>query len=184
MATKIFKISKKTVFFFAGVRPKTIYATMREILAVGQRSKKKDVEIILSSTGGNCEASFAFYDIIRDMTNIPLTMVATGEVASSAIVLLLTAEYEKRFITENGTLFLHEVSLSHGEEVTINDKDFRKLPTDIQESIIIAQETIIKIVSKQTGLKPKKVLKMMRKKTILNAEQAVKYGFACKIIPT
>jgi ATP-dependent Clp protease protease subunit len=174
----------KRILFFRGTSPKTIANILTDITRITQlpKNKKKEVEIVICSSGGNCESAIAFYDMVRLM-NIHLSTIGTGAVESSAVIIFLAAEKERRFITENSILFFHEVSLSEGKEINMSHKDFGTLPADLQEGIVRAQENTIRIISEQTGLKPKKILKWMKKKKYLNAQEAVRYGFACEVVP-
>ena len=187
MIKNTIQTSGRTIYFFTGVKHKTVAVALREIdtIAYSPKNKKKEVEMILCSTGGSCESGFAFYDLMTGFKkDIALSVIATGEIASSSVNLLLAADFERRFITQNGTIFLHEVEMNDETGITMNDRGFTSLSSEFQELIKNNQKTSIDIIAKRTGLKKKKILKMMRKKRVLTADEAVKYRFVSKIIPS
>ncbi len=178
---------KRTVCYFGDVSDEGIHGLIKDIVhcSLDSRNRRRKAEVLLLSDGGNPEASFAFYDIVRSrLSAIRLSMIVTGEASSAGVILLLSAKRSKRFITENSRIMLHEIYWTDpkGNDINMSHKGFAKIPKDIQQTIKTSQKVYISIISERTGLSQEKVLKMMKDKAVLMPDDAVRYGFAKKVV--
>jgi len=85
----------------------------------------EEVEVILSSDGGNAQIALAFFDRIQS-ADVTVTIVGTGLVASAAVLIL--AAGHKRQITKNAWVMVHEESLSDlSGDVTAIEREAKQL---------------------------------------------------------
>jgi len=131
--------------------------------------------ILISSDGGEVPPAIAMYDSVSafgDRKN--LKTIAIGMVSSSAVIVYLSGG--EREITSNAYVYLHKMSVQMQGKFTSGEI------IDKQNTIDELDETYAKIVAKETKLTIEQVHEFMDKGTLLNAKDAVKYGFAHKII--
>ena len=143
--------------------------------AAENRNKLDDnnnaLRLYINSPGGSMTAGFAIYDTMRSLP-MPVDTVCMGMAASMAAVIF--AGGRERSILPHGEVMIHQPS--GGTEGTAAD-------------IIIAadhirkrRQDLIEILSERTGNPPEKVASDIQKDCWMDAEEAVRYGIADKII--
>jgi len=178
--------ANRTLLFFKEVDEKNTVKLVNQITECSllKNNKQRECNLILCVEGGEVNPAFSFYDIMTCVADIKLTTIATGEVASAGVILLLSAQKERRFITPNGLLFLHNVLLEEdkGRVVSATRKAMKMLTREEREGLISSQNIYINILARETNLSKKKARKLMDRETYLTAEEALEYGFVHEII--
>ena len=156
------------------------YTDIRENLLYIQTMGIKDVHLTMCNNGGSVIEMWAIYDILYKATlfnSINLTTHAQGMIASAAVPIYLLGQ--KRTIGYNGFIMIHAHS---GILVPYN------APT---ENDMLEQWTIhmIDIITNRTSMSRAKSLLHLttgldqkQDALYINAETALDYGFATKII--
>ncbi|MCG2694321.1 ATP-dependent Clp protease proteolytic subunit [Candidatus Parcubacteria bacterium] len=156
-----------------GITPDLIGSAMVSIGEFLRESRKKPIYILLNTHGGETEAALSAYDEIS-LINVPVITIASGQVASSGVPIFLAGT--ERLIMKNATLLVHRVK---GEiEGRYYHQDFRIMA----DSLELSEEKFIEITAERTGQPKETVRRDFYNGKIFNAEEAVKYGFAHKII--
>jgi ATP-dependent protease ClpP protease subunit len=148
------------------------------------KDKKKIPLLVLCSAGGDIPAGLCLHDQIK-LQFKDLIIIGSGALDSIAINIFLAAKRENRFITNSTTAYLHEAGYyksRKSKRIAVSDEKFSDLPRDIRESLCLSQKISSKIIKKATLLSGKKLRKLEKRGTNLNAKQIIKYGFASKII--
>ncbi|MBR1797555.1 MAG: ATP-dependent Clp protease proteolytic subunit [Clostridiales bacterium] len=151
----------------------TVIAQMFD--AVENRSTLDDdnnsIRLYINSPGGSMTAGLAIYDTMRSLP-MPVDTICMGMAASMAAVIF--AGGRERSILPHAEVMIHQPS--GGTEGTATD-------------IIIAadhikkrKQDVIEILSERTGNTPEKVAQDIQIDCWMNAEEAVKYGIADRII--
>ena len=131
------------------------------------------VKIFIDSPGGDADAGYAIYDMLRFIKPEVYT-IGMGLVASAAAIILLAAPIEKRIALPNSHYLIHQpLSGIRGvaTEIEIHAKELEKLRNKIN-----------KLISEETGRDLKKVEKETDRDFWMNADEAKKYGLISKIV--
>ena len=140
---------------------------------------ESDITLYIVSPGGDAMAAYAFYDLVRHVLSPSpfLTAIGSGLIASAAVIVLLAVPRERRFITPNSALFLHQgsIHLPESEYSTIQIEGMAR-------AITYSQKRYIDIVASETGLSSKKIRNMMVRETIISAYDAKKMGFVHDVL--
>ncbi len=120
----------------------------------------------------------SFYDTVRSVLKPNLSTIGTGDVDSSGIIVFLAGT--KRSLTRNTTLLFHLAGRTFGTEKRFSTADLEDILKedrlkDYQYACVVSDATLGR-------LSTEKVLEMMKKNTVLTAEEAVSLGIAHKVI--
>ena len=145
---------------------------VRQLLLMESLSATKPIYIYIDSPGGDADAGFAIFDMIR-FIKAPVYTIGMGLVASAASIILLAASKERRFGMPNSHYLIHQpLSGIKGvaTEIEIHAKELEKMRVKIN-----------KLIAEETGTDEKKVAKDTDRDFWLNAEESVEYGLISKI---
>ena len=134
-----------------------------------------DIKVFINSPGGDADAGFAIYDMMR-FVKPKILAICTGVVASAAVIILLGAQRGNRYSMPNARILIHQPSTGiHGTA------------SDIQieaNEILKCREKINRLISLETGQGIEKVETDTKRNFWMSAEEALKYGLVNKIILT
>lgn len=128
------------------------------------------VELFINSPGGSVFDGVTIYNLLK-RNRAPVNVHVDGVAASIASIVAMAGDTIE--IARNGLLMLHDPwTLAVG-----NARDFRK------EAEILDQvgETLVGTYADRTGQKSEKVRELMAAETWLEADEAVKLGFADRV---
>lgn len=148
--------------------------TTGQALASLQEHKQK--RIILHTVGGTVSDAIGFYDAIKYIKKLDLTIIGVGQVSSSGVIIFCSGR--KRLITKNTVMLLHPVTTPAKE----NSKG--KYRKEYDEQDVLLTRRYAQIVSSATGGKTsfEEILQMMQEHTILTAWEIVEKGIADDIL--
>jgi len=165
-------VLNRTLYFFDDVSSSSVCEAIRWLDALENQSKKKPIEIIICSGGGECYAGLALYDRIRRL-KCSNCIVGTGIVASMAFVIFLAGE--QRYLMPNCISMNHQIASNQGGRL-------EDLKIEVEECKRI-EKMILKIISERTGQSVKAIEKSISKGSdYITPERAIKEGIAHKII--
>jgi ATP-dependent Clp protease protease subunit len=135
--------------------------------------------LYIMSSGGDVATVLAWYDLINyGLSPRPnLTTVGTGSVASAAVILLLSAPKERRFITPNTMIYLHPSSLQLPEGTYLQTQI-----NGMRKCLDWWDKRYNDIVAAETGLSVKKIRSMCQKETVIAPQDAKRLGFVHDIL--
>lgn len=146
--------------------------TIRQLLLLEAESDKP-IKVFIDSPGGDADAGFAIFDMIRFITPKVYT-IGMGLVASAAAIILLAADKEMRMGLPNSHYLIHQpLSGIRGvaTEIEIHAREVEKL-----------RHKINKLISEETGKKIDKVEIDTDRDFWMNAEESKKYGLISQVI--
>jgi ATP-dependent protease ClpP protease subunit len=132
------------------------------------------IHILLSSPGGSTDPGIAIYEAIRTANN-PTIVEGLGIVASAAVPVLLAGTV--RFLNPSTRVMIHNISFNI--EGTLSTPE----ATSISESAEHFNEWYHGLIAERTGAKPSTIEKWCSGETSFAADEAVKLGFADKVLP-
>ena len=146
---------------------------LAQLLILEQESPKEDIKIFINSPGGDADAGFAIYDMMR-FIKPKVKAICAGVAASAAVIILIGAKKENRFSLENSRILIHQPSTGvHGTA------------SDIQieaSEILKCREKINQLIAVETGQKVEKVENDTKRNYWMSAEEGIKYGLISKIV--
>lgn len=160
--------------FFEPVTGGTVEHAIGMLGLWSRRSPGSDITVVLNSPGGGVTAGLALYDFIGELKakGHQVTTETRGYAASMGGVLLQAGH--ERVIGPNAYLMIHEVSdLGIGKLSELKDQ------VEFAERL---QERLLDILAERSTMTKQAIRrKWKRKDWWLDAEEAVKHGFADRI---
>lgn len=146
---------------------------VRQLLILEADDSKKPIYIFIDSPGGDVDAGFAIFDMIRFVSS-PVVLVGMGLIASAAALILLAVEKTRRVGLPNSRYLIHQPS-----------SGMKGVATDIQIHAREMEKTrrvINEVISKQTGKSLDTVTKDTDRDYWLDAREACDYGLISAVV--
>jgi ATP-dependent Clp protease protease subunit len=164
--------SHGTLWFTGDINDESAHLLVKLIHQVEQEKATQDdkyTELRLQSNGGSVHAALRIHDAIK-RSPLPITVIAEGWVASSAVLLLCAAE--RVLITQNSFLLVHELQTEYDCPYS---NTFR-----YQEHLRVLMESIVIILNSR--FKDSIAAKDIEKDWFMDAEEAKICGLADEVI--
>lgn len=125
---------------------------------------------------GEVNAGLLIYDQLRGMPDTPVNLYCVGLAASMAAILLSGGQKGRRLILPNSKVMIHSPYLSGG--VGGDAESIQRTADSIRET----KETIIKLLSENTGRSAEEIELAIRYDNTMGAEEAVRFGICDRIV--
>lgn len=167
------------VYFNDDITGESMFALCKELRSTETRIKTattalgvdpQPLYLHVTTNGGSIHPAFSAVDCIDQLT-IPVYTVADGFVASAGT--LLTMAGEKRYITENAYMLIHELRSGVWGKMTSIDEEYLNLKK--------VMDHIIDYYIKRTNLTRKALEKILSKDIIWNAQECIDKGLVEEI---
>ena len=142
-------------------------------LFVLEADSSKPIKLFIDSPGGDVDAGFAIFDVIR-FIDAPVITIGMGLVASAAALVLLATPGERRFGFPNSRYLIHQpLSVINGvaTEIEIHARELEKIRIDIN-----------RLISEETGQPLDKVSKDTDRDCWMDSTAALDYGLISKVV--
>lgn len=167
-------LKTRTVMVSDEVSKKMAQQIMTQLILLEGESNE-DIKMFINSPGGDADAGFAIYDMMR-FVKPKIKAICAGVAASAAVIILLGAKKENRFTLPNARVLIHQPSTGiHGTAADIQIE---------ASEILKCREKINRLISVETGQTMEKVESDTKRNFWMSAEEALKYGLVSKIIQT
>lgn len=147
-------------------------AIVAQLRYLESESADKPITLLIQSPGGEINAGYAIIDTMNDI-KCPVHTIAMGMTASMAVTIFLNGKKGERSVYKHTELLIHQ-PLS-GVQGQVSD-----IERSAKHSVKL-KDQLAKEYSKLTGIELKKMVEMMDRDTILDAQECVKLGLADKI---
>ncbi len=168
-------MKSRTIMITDVITKRLAQRTIAQLLILEQEDPEKEIKVYINSPGGDADAGFAIYDMMK-FVKPGIINICAGVAASAAVIILLGTGKENRVSLPNSRILIHQPSTGvHGTA------------SDIQieaSEILKCREKINRMISEETGQAFEKVENDTRRNYWMSAEEAVKYGLISKIIKT
>ena len=148
---------------------------IRQLLILEADSASKPIYVYIDSPGGDVDAGFAIFDMIR-FIKPPVYTVGMGLVASAGALILLAAPKNRRLGLPNSHYLIHQpLSGIKGvaTDIEIHAKEIEKIRAKINA-----------LIAEETGKDVADVAKDTDRDYWLSADEAVNYGLILQVIKT
>jgi ATP-dependent protease ClpP protease subunit len=169
------------IYFYSDVTKESVLSLNRQIDELNKQMKMIQfsfglkepprLELHICSDGGDVYAAMSAVDKIAD-NPVPIDTYCEGLVGSAAT--LLSCVGDKRFITRNSSMLIHQVST----QLWGNYVQF----TDEMKNLDLLMGMIKKIYLKKTSLGQKEMDELLKHDLVLSSEDCLKFGLVDKII--
>ncbi len=170
------RLLKDRIVFLGGpLDDTTANLIIAQMLFLSNEDTKTDIHFYINSPGGSITAGLAVYDTMQFL-RCDVATYCVGQAASMAAVLLAGGKAKKRFLLSNNRILLHQPLIA-GEligpatDLDIEAKEILRLRTRLYD-----------ILSEQTGQTAEKIEKDCDRNLWLDAQEAVNYGLADRIL--
>lgn len=174
--TKLLK-ENRTVFIENEITSLSADEFKHTIMYLIYEDAEKPINIHIDSPGGSVQAGLIIYDIIKGLS-VDVNVYCTGIAASMAAIIFAGAEKGHRFILPHSKVMIHEPLISGG--VGGSATSIQKTAESIMETKRIAVE----LLSEDTGKSKEEIEKAISFDNFMNAQEAIKFGIADKIVYT
>ena len=167
-------LKTRTILLSGQINKDLAEKTIRQLLLLEDMSDEP-IRIFIDSPGGDADAGFAVFDMIRFVKPKVYT-VGMGLVASAAAIIQLASPKEQRFGLPNSHYLIHQpLSGIRGvaTDIEIHARELEKL-----------REKINRLISDETGILVEQVEKDTDRDYWMNAEEAAQYGLISRVIST
>ena len=148
---------------------------IRQLLILEADSPSKPIYVYIDSPGGDVDAGFAIFDMIR-FIKPPVYTIGMGLVASAGALILLAASKNYRLGLPNSHYLIHQpLSGIKGvaTDIEIHAKEIEKIRAKINT-----------LIAEETGKNVAEVAKDTDRDYWLSADEAVNYGLILQVIKT
>jgi ATP-dependent Clp protease, protease subunit len=170
------RLLKDRIIFLSGpIDDVAANLVIAQLLFLSNEDSKTDIHLYINSPGGSITAGLAIYDTMQFL-RCDVATYCVGQAASMAAVLLAGGKAGKRFLLANNRVLIHQPLIS-GELIAP--------ATDLEieaKEIMRLRERLYTILSKHTGQSAEKIEKDCDRNLWLDADEAIKYGLADRII--
>ena len=168
-------LQQRKIFLWGAVTDETAKDLTEKLLYLETTGPGKEITFYMNTPGGSITAGMAVYDTIKLITS-PVTIVVTGMAASMGSILLSAAKKGRRHIFPHARVLIHQPLITGrmvgpASDINIQAKEMEKLRSEL--NLILATAS---------GQPIDKVAKDSDRDFYLNAEEAIAYGLADKIV--
>jgi ATP-dependent Clp protease protease subunit len=170
LTTKMLKT--RTILLSGQINKELAEKTVRQLILLEDMGDDP-VRIFIDSPGGDADAGYAIFDMIR-FVKPKVWTIGMGLVASAAAIIQLASPRERRLGLPNSRYLIHQPLSgirSVATDIEIHARELEKL-----------REKINRLISEETGNSKEQVEKDTDRDYWMNAEEAVKYGLISRVI--
>ena len=170
------RLLKDRIVFLGGtLDDTTANLIIAQMLFLSNEDNKNDIHFYLNSPGGSITAGLAVYDTMQFL-RCDVATYCIGQAASMAAVLLAGGKPGKRFLLANNRILLHQPLITGQLIGPATDLDIEA------REILRLRSRLYSILAKHTGQTTEKVEKDCDRDLWLDAEEAINYGLADRIL--
>jgi len=165
-------LKTRTILLSGEIRKGLAEKTIRQLLLM-EAMGDEPVRIFIDSPGGDADAGYAIFDMIR-FIKPPVWTIGMGLVASAAAIIQLAAPKDRRLGLPNSHYLIHQpLSGIRGvaTDIEIHARELEKLRAKINT-----------LIAEETGNPAEQVEKDTDRDYWMSAQEAVKYGLISKVI--
>jgi ATP-dependent Clp protease protease subunit len=170
------RLLRDRIIFVSGpIEDTSANLVIAQMLFLSNEDSKSDIHLYINSPGGSITAGLAIYDAMQ-FIRCDVATYCVGAAMSMAAVLLAGGKAGKRFLLANNRVLIHQPLIS-GELIAP--------ATDLEieaKEILRLRERLYKILAQHTGQTAEKIEKDCDRNLWLDAEEAIKYGLADRIL--
>ncbi len=168
-------LEQRRIFLWGAVTDETAKDITEKLLYLETTAPGKEITFYMNTPGGSITAGMAIYDTMKLLSS-PVTIVVTGMAASMGSILLCAAAKGHRLIYPHARVLIHQPIITGrmvgpATDINIQAKEMEKL-----------REELNHILATASGQSIEKVARDSDRDFYLNAQEAIAYGLADRIV--
>lgn len=168
-------LEQRRVFLWGEVNDKSAREVTDRLLYLDAVTPGKDIEFLINTPGGSITAGMAIYDTIK-LIKSPVTVIVTGMAASMGSILLSAPEKGRRLLYPHARVLIHQPLImgrivAPAVDINIQAEEMERLRDELN-----------RILAEASGQPLEKIARDTDRDFYMNAEQAIAYGLADKIV--
>ncbi len=166
-------LNERIVFLGEAIDDHVANSVVAQLLHLESANSDKEISLYINSPGGVVTAGLAIYDTMQ-FIKPDVSTICIGQCASMASVLLAAGAPGKRYVLPNSRVMIHQPSGgAQGQQTEIEIA---------AKEILYIRERLNEILAKHTGQPVEKIQVDTERDNFMNAQEAVEYGLADKVI--
>lgn len=145
----------------------------QQLIMLERDDAKKPITIIVNSPGGEADAGFGMYDMIR-FVSCPVRTIVAGLCASAGVMVFLAGDRGQRFSLPNSRFLLHQPSSQSWGQASDLEIAARE--------ILRLRDQYNRIVAEETGRTIEKVTEDADRDFWMSAKEAAEYGLVTRVV--
>jgi ATP-dependent Clp protease protease subunit len=168
-------LEQRKIFLWGAVTDETAKDITEKLLYLEATNPGKDITFYINSPGGSITAGMVIYDTMK-LVRSPITVIVTGMAASMGSILLCGASKGRRLLYPHSRVLIHQPLISGrmigpASDINIQAKEMEKLRKELNQ-----------ILASSSGQPLERIDKDTDRDFYLNAQEAIDYGLADKIV--
>ncbi len=168
-------LKQRKIFLWGAVTDETAKDTCERLLFLEASAPGKEITFFMNTPGGSITAGMAIFDTMR-LISSPITVVVTGMAASMGSILLCGVPKGRRLLYPHARVLIHQPLISGrfigpATDINIQAQEMEKLRAELNQ-----------ILATASGQPIEKIARDSDRDFYLNAEEAIKYGLADRIV--
>jgi ATP-dependent Clp protease protease subunit len=168
-------LAQRKIFLWGAVTDATAKDLTEKLLYLESNAPGKPITFYLNSPGGSITAGMAIFDTMK-LISSPITVVVTGMAASMGSILLCGAAKGQRYVYPHARVLIHQPLISGrmigpASDINIQAKEMEKLRAELNQILATTSGQPIENINRDTD-----------RDFYLNAQEAIAYGLADKIV--
>ncbi|MFE7761334.1 ATP-dependent Clp protease proteolytic subunit [Streptomyces sp. NPDC057438] len=168
-------LEERIVFLGTRIDDTSANDVMVQFMHLEHQAPDRDIALYINSPGGSFSAMTALYDTIRFVT-CDVETVCLGQAGSAAAVLLAAGTRGKRSMLPGSRVLIHQPALAEPIEGQASDLAIQA------EELTRNRRNMEEMLVRHTGQSPERISADLERDTFLDAEAAVAYGLADRVV--
>ncbi len=168
-------LKDRIIFLGGGVDDDVANLIIAQMLFLSNENDEADIHFYINSPGGVITSGLAIYDTMRFL-RCDVATYCVGQAASMGSVLFAGGTPGKRFMLPNSRILLHQPLISSVMQGPATDLEIEA------REILRLRERLYQILAEHTTQEAKKIEKDCDRNLWLEADEAINYGLADKIL--
>ena len=166
---------KRSVYLWGVVDDKSAKDIVSKLLLLDADKSGEEIKFYINSPGGVVTSGMVIYDTMQ-MINSPVSTICMGLAASMGSILLSGGKKGSRFIFPHGEVMIHQPSIGGYIQGVSADLEIQAEQTKRVKDIGAS------ILAKNCGKTVEQIMKDFDRDYWMDAEGAIKYGIADKVV--
>ena len=144
-----------------------------QLIFLESENPKKEINLYINSPGGSVTAGLAIYDTMQ-YVSCPVTTIFIGQACSMAALILSGGEKGSRFVLPYSRVMIHQPSggaEGQSSDILVTNKELQRI-----------KKITTEILATHTGKTVEQVTKDIERDCFMDADEAVAYGIADKVM--
>jgi Protease subunit of ATP-dependent Clp proteases len=168
-------LEERKIFLWGPVTDESAKDLTEKLLYLESTAPGKEINFYINTPGGSITAGMAVYDTMK-LISSPINVIVTGMAASMGSILLSGAPKGRRYIYPHARVLIHQPLISGrmvgpATDINIQAKEMEKLRAELNQILADASGQPIERINQDTD-----------RDFYLNAQEAIAYGLADKIV--